>query len=305
MLGFALRRLAAAVPALLAIVTIAFFLVRFAPGGPFDLAQPLSPAVLDNIRKVYRLDQPLFVQYLDYLGRLARGDLGPSYVYRDFTVQQLIADGLPYSLQLGGMALLLALGIGIGAGTLAALHQNRAEDYAVMTVATVGVTVPNFIVAPILTLIFAVWLGWLPAGGWGPGWTHKILPVLVLALPQAAVIARLTRAGLLEALRADHVRTARALGLPSSTVVLRALRGALLPVVSYLGPAAAGLLTGSVVVETIFGIPGVGRYFVQGALNRDYTLVMGTVVLIAVFVLVFNLLVDLLYAVLDPKVRHG
>ena len=305
MLGFALRRLLAAIPALFAIVTIAFFLVRFAPGGPFDLAQPLSPAVLENIHRVYRLDQPLFVQYLDYLGRLARGDLGPSYVYRDFTVQQLIADGLPYSVQLGGMALLLALAIGIGAGTLAALHQNRAEDYAVMTVATVGVTVPNFIVAPILTLIFAVWLGLLPAGGWGPGWTHKILPVLVLALPQAAVIARLTRAGLLEALRADHVRTARALGLPPSTVVLRALRGALLPVVSYLGPAAAGLLTGSVVVETIFGIPGVGRYFVQGALNRDYTLVMGTVVLIAVFVLVFNLVVDLLYALLDPKVRYG
>ncbi len=305
MLGFALRRLLAAIPALFAIVTIAFFLVRFAPGGPFDLAQPLAPAVLDNIRKVYRLDQPLFVQYLDYLGRLARGDLGPSYVYRDFTVQQLIADGLPYSVQLGGMALLLAILIGIGAGTIAALHQNRVEDYAVMTVATVGVTVPNFIVAPILTLIFAISLGWLPAGGWGPGWTHKVLPVLVLALPQAAVIARLTRASLLEALRADHVRTARALGLPASTVVLRALRGALLPVVSYLGPAAAGLLTGSVVVETIFGIPGVGRYFVQGALNRDYTLVMGTVVLIAVFVLVFNLVVDLVYALLDPKVRYG
>lgn len=305
MLGFALRRLLAAIPALFAIVTIAFFLVRFAPGGPFDLAQPLSPAVLENIHRVYRLDQPLFVQYLDYLGRLARGDLGPSYVYRDFTVQQLIADGLPYSVQLGGMALILALAIGIGAGTIAGLHQNRIEDYAVMTVATVGVTVPNFIVAPILTLIFAVWLGLLPAGGWGPGWTHKLLPVLVLALPQAAVIARLTRAGLLEALRADHVRTARALGLPPSTVVLRALRGALLPVISYLGPAAAGLLTGSVVVETIFGIPGVGRYFVQGALNRDYTLVMGTVVLIAVFVLVFNLVVDLVYALLDPKVRYG
>lgn len=288
------------------VVTIAFFLMRFAPGGPFNLDQPLPPQIMANLQQAYRLDQPLIVQYGDYLANLVQGDLGPSYLNRDFSVAELLAQGLPYSAQLGGSALLLALVFGIIAGTWAALRQNTGIDYGVMTVATVGVTVPNFVVAPVLTLVFAISLGWLPAGGWGGGaLANKVLPIIALALPQMAVFARLTRAGLIENLRQDHIRTMRAYGLPAcSVVVVHALRGALLPVVSYLGPAAAALLTGSVVIETIFGIPGVGRYFVHGALNRDYTLVMGTVVMLAVFVVLFNLLVDLLYALLDPRVRY-
>ena len=245
-------------------------------------------------------------QYLYYLQNLARGDLGPSFVYRDFSVSELFARGLPVSIQLGGAALLLALMLGTSLGTVAALRQNRPTDYGVMAAAMVGITIPNFVMAPILTLLFALYLDLLPAGGWGDGaLDHKVLPVFTLALPQVAVIARLTRGSMIEALRSDHVRTARANGLPGHVVVIvHALRGALLPVVSYMGPAAAALLTGSVVIETIFGIPGVGRYFVQGALNRDYTLVMGTVVMISTFVVLFNLIVDLLYAVLDPKVRY-
>ncbi len=305
MLRYVLRRLLGALPTLLVIVTVAFFLIRVAPGGPFNLERPLPPQIMENLLAYYQLDQPLWRQYFNYIGGLLTGDLGPSYVYRDFTVDQLLRQGLPVSIQLGGTALLLAIGVGTALGTFAALRQNRAGDVGVMTVAMVGITIPNFVMAPVLTLIFAIWLGWLPAGGWGEGaLINKLLPVFTLALPQIAVIARLTRGSMIEVLRADHVRTARANGLPPRVVTLRALRGALLPVVSYLGPAAAALLTGSVVIETIFGIPGIGRYFVQGALNRDYTLVMGTVVTIALFIVVFNLLVDLLYAVLDPKVRY-
>jgi oligopeptide transport system permease protein len=306
MLSYALRRLIGAIPTLFIIVTVAFFLIRVAPGGPFHLERPLDPQVMENLLRVYHLDKPLWQQFLLYLGNLLRGDLGPSFVYRDFSVGDLLGSGLPVSMQLGGAALLLAFILGTTLGTLAALHQNRPGDYGVMAAAMIGITIPNFVMAPVLTLIFALYLDWLPAGGWGEGaLANKLLPVFTLALPQIAVIARLTRGSMIEALRSNHVRTARANGLPGYVVVIvHALRGALLPVVSYLGPAAAALITGSVVIETIFGIPGVGRYFVQGALNRDYTLVMGTVVVIAAFVVVFNLLVDLLYALLDPRVRY-
>ncbi len=305
MLRYVLRRLLGALPTLFVIVTVAFFLIRVAPGGPFNLERPLPPQIMANLLEYYQLDQPLWRQYFNYLGGLVTGDLGPSYVYRDFTVDELLLQGLPVSIQLGGAALLLAIGLGTTLGTIAALRQNRAADVGVMGVAMIGITIPNFVMAPVLTLIFAIWLGWLPAGGWGEGaLVNKLLPVLTLALPQVAVIGRLTRGSMIEMLRADHIRTARANGLPPFVVTLRALRGALLPVVSYLGPAAAALLTGSVVIETIFGIPGIGRYFVQGALNRDYTLVMGTVLTIALFIVVFNLIVDLLYALLDPKVRY-
>ncbi|MDX1423826.1 MAG: oligopeptide ABC transporter permease OppB [Kiloniellales bacterium] len=306
MLSYALRRLIGAIPTLFIIVTVAFFLIRVAPGGPFHLERPLDAQVMENLLKVYHLDEPLWRQYLLYLGNLLRGDLGPSFVYRDFSVGDLIASGLPVSMQLGAAALLLAFAVGTALGTLAALKQNGPGDYGVMAAAMIGITIPNFVMAPVLTLVFALTLDWLPAGGWGEGAiANKLLPVFTLALPQIAVIARLTRGSMIEALRSNHVRTARAYGLPGHVVVVvHALRGALLPVVSYLGPAAAALITGSVVIETIFGIPGVGRYFVQGALNRDYTLVMGTVVLIAGFVVIFNLLVDLLYAVLDPRVRY-
>jgi oligopeptide transport system permease protein len=306
MLSYALRRLIGAIPTLFIIVTVAFFLIRVAPGGPFHLERPLDPQVMENLLRVYHLDKPLWQQFLLYLGNLLRGDLGPSFVYRDFSVGDLLGSGLPVSMQLGGTALLLAFILGTTLGSLAALHQNRPGDYGVMAAAMIGITIPNFVMAPVLTLLFALTLDWLPAGGWGEGaLANKLLPVFTLALPQIAVIARLTRGSMIEALRSDHVRTARAYGLPGYVVVtVHALRGALLPVVSYLGPAAAALITGSVVIETIFGIPGVGRYFVQGALNRDYTLVMGTVVMIAAFVVVFNLLVDLIYALLDPRVRY-
>jgi len=305
MLRYVIGRLLGAIPTLFVIVTVAFFLIRVAPGGPFNLERPLPPQIMANLEAYYGLDQPLFQQYLSYLRGLVTGDLGPSYVYRDFTVDELLRQGLPVSIQLGGSALLLALVVGAALGTYAAVRQNRPGDVGVMTVAMVGITIPNFVMAPVLTLVLAIWLGWLPAGGWGEGaLVNKILPVFTLALPQIAIIARLTRGSMIEVLRAHHIRTARAGGLPPGVVTRRALRGALLPVVSYLGPAAAALLTGSVVIETIFGIPGIGRYFVDGALNRDYTLVMGTVVTVALFVVVFNLVVDLLYAVLDPKVRY-
>ncbi len=305
MLRYVLRRLIGAIPTLFLIVTISFFLIRVAPGGPFDLERPLEAKVMENLQRIYQLDKPLWQQYLIYLGNIARGDLGPSFYFRDFSVGELFRQGLPISIQLGTMALGLALFVGTLLGTIAAVRQNKPTDYAVMVLATAGITIPNFVVAPLLTLLLAIRFDWLPAGGWGEGaWDHKLLPVVTLALPQVAVVARLTRGAMIEALRSNHIRTARAYGLPGYVVIgVHALRSAILPVVSYAGPAAAALLTGSVVVETIFGIPGIGRHFVQAALNRDYTLVMGTVIVIACFIVVFNLLVDLVYAWLDPRVR--
>ncbi|WP_128565328.1 ABC transporter permease [Methylobacterium crusticola] len=304
MIPFVLRRLAQGVPTLLVVVTLSFFLVRLAPGGPFDLERPLAPAAMENLRRVYGLDQPLLVQFGRYLAALARGDLGPSFSVRDLSVAELLARGLPVSATLGALALGLALALGVSLGGLAAWRRGSALDHAVTALGTLGLTVPGFVVAPLLQIAFGLTLRWLPVGGWEDGAPRNlVLPVATLALPQVAVIARLTRAGLVEAAGRPHLRTLRSLGLAPRTLALHALRGAALPVVAYLGPAAAGLLTGSVVVETVFGLPGVGRYFVDGALNRDYTLVMGTVVLIGVFVLVFNLLTDLAYALVDPRVR--
>ena len=306
MLNYTLRRLAGAVPTIFIIVTLTFFMIRLAPGGPFDLERPIDPLIMANLNRAYNLDAPLWQQYLIYLGNLLKGDLGPSFARRDFTVNDLFAAGLPVSIMLGGIALLLAAVLGTLLGTIAALRQNSWVDYSIVGLATFGITTPNFVVAPVLSLLFGVVLGILPAGGWSNADpAYWILPIITLALPQVAVIARLVRGATVEALRANHVRTARAYGLPTRIVVgVHALRAAMLPAVSYLGPTAAGLLTGSIVVETIFGIPGIGRYFVQGALGRDYTLVMGTVVVIAVFVVLFNLIVDLAYAWLDPRVRY-
>ena len=306
MLTYAVRRLLGAIPTVLLVITIAFFMIRLAPGGPFDLERPLAPQIMANLRAIYHLDEPLVVQFWIYLENLLIGNLGPSFVYRDFTVAELIANGLPVSIQFGGSALLLAFVLGTTLGSIAALRQNSTTDYSIMAGAMIGITIPNFVVAPFLSLLLGVYWGVLPAGGWGEGAiANKILPIVTLALPQIAIIARLTRGSMIEVLRSNHIRTARAKGLPERIVLFRhALKAALLPVVSYLGPAAAALLTGSVVIETIFGVPGVGRYFVQGALNRDYTLVMGTVVLIASFIVLFNLIVDLLYGLLDPKVRY-
>jgi oligopeptide transport system permease protein len=306
MSGYAARRLLSSLPTLLIIITIAFFMMRIAPGGPFATDRSLPPEIEKNIMAVYKLDQPLWQQYLSYLSGIVRGDFGPSFKYRDFTVTELIATGFPASLRVGGSAILLAVLIGVSLGTLAALRQNTGFDYGIMAVAMVGITIPNFVMAPLLTLVFGVHLGWFPVAGWGDGGFHNLfLPVLSLALPQIAYIARLTRGSMVEVLHANFVRTARAKGLRERLVVVRhALRGGLLPVVSYLGPATAAVITGSVVIETIFGLPGIGRYFVQGALNRDYTLVMGVVIFYAVLIIALNLIVDLVYGLLDPKVKY-
>ena len=302
---YVFKRLLSAIPTLFIIVTISFFLIRLAPGGPFDLERPLEAKVMENLRRIYQLDKPLWEQYALYLNALLHGDFGPSFYFRDFTIAELFARGLPISMMLGFSALGLALVVGGTLGAIAAFRQNQPTDYAVVGLATFGITVPSFVIAPVLQIVFGLMLAWLPVGGWDDGSPRNaILPVLTLALPQIAVIARLTRASMIEVLRSNHIRTLRANGLPLGIITRHALRGAALPVVSYLGPAAAALLTGSVVVETIFGIPGVGRYFVQGALNRDYTLVMGTVIMIALFVMAFNLVVDIVYALVDPRVRY-
>ena len=306
MLRYVLRRFLWAVPTLFVIVSVSFFLIRVAPGGPFNQEKGLNPVIKANLERVFHLDQPLWKQYFAYLYNLLHGDFGPSYNLPDFTVRELFASGLPVSIQLGGMALVLALVLGGLLGVIAALYQNKPADYAVIAAATAGSTIPNFVIAPLFQLFFALTLKWLPVGGWGDGaLVNKIGPVITLMLPQLAIVARLMRGAMIESLRSHHIRTARALGLSDYSVVIRhALRGALLPVISYAGPAAAALLTGSMIVETIFAIPGVGRYFVEAALNRDYTLVMGTVVVVAIFTILFNLIVDILYAAVDPRVRY-
>lgn len=306
MFVYVIRRLLTAIPTLFVIVTLAFFLIRVAPGGPFNQERGLSPEIKANLEAQFGLDKPLWQQYLNYLNNLLHGNFGPSYNLPDFTVGELFANGLPISIQLGASALLLALLVGGALGVVAALNQNRAADYAVIATATAGSTIPTFVIAPIIQLVFALSWKLIPVGGWGEGaLINKIGPVLTLALPQIAIVARLMRGSMIESLRSHHIRTARAMGLSKWSVVIKhALRGAVLPIVSYAGPAAAALLTGSVIVETIFAIPGVGRYFVDAALNRDYTLVMGTVVVIAIFTILFNLVVDILYAIVDPRVRY-
>ena len=305
MLSFIFRRFLSAIPTLFIIITISFFLIRLAPGGPFDLERPLEAKVMENLNRIYKLDRPLIEQYWLYLSAVMHGDFGPSFILRDFSVAELFARGLPVSMTLGALALSLAIVVGGTLGAIAALRQNSTIDYLVTGMGALGLTIPNFVVAPILQIVLGLTLAWLPVAGWANGSPRNlIMPVIVLALPQIAVIARMTRAAMIENLRSNHIRTLRSLGLPTRVIVTHALRGAALPVVSYLGPAAAALLTGSVVVETIFGLPGIGRYFVEGALNRDYTLVMGTVVVVAVFVLLFNLVVDILYALIDPRIRY-
>ena len=306
MLGYATRRILQAIPTLLVIVAAAFFLMRAAPGGPFDDERALPPEIEANLQAAYGLDQPVTVQFARYVGGLVRGDLGPSFRMKDFTVAELIGRGLPVTLSIGAAALLLGIGLGVPLGLVAGLRQNGWADHAVMSVALVGIAVPNFVVAPVLALVFGLYLGWLPVAGWEPGSAkHLVLPVVTLALPLVAYLARLTRGSLLEVLQAPFIRTARAKGLDPGVILRRhALKPTLLPVVSFLGPAAAALLTGSLVVEQVFGLPGVGRYFVQGAINRDYTLVMGMVVFYAALILLLNLAVDLVYGWLDPRIRH-
>jgi oligopeptide transport system permease protein len=304
LLRYSLRRLLGAIPTLFLLIAFAFVMIRAAPGGPFSRERQLLPEVEANLNAAYHLDEPLYMQFGRYLGGLLRFDFGPSFQYRDYTVTELIKTGFPVSLKLGGAAMLVALLLGVTAGCIAALRQNRAADYGVMAVAMTGISIPNFVMAPLLILVFAVYLGWLPAGGLG-GLRNMVLPVAALALPQIAYLARLTRGSMIEVLRSNFVRTAKAQGLPGWQIVLRhALKPVLLPVVSYLGPAAAAVITGSVVIEQIFGVPGIGRFFVTGALNRDYTLVMGVVVFYGTLIIAFNFLVDLAYAWLDPRVKY-
>ena len=305
MIAYSVRRLLGAIPTLLVLVSLSFFMMRAVPGGPFDKERQLPPEVEANLRAAYHLDEPVYQQLGRYLLGLAQLDFGPSFQYRDYSVTELVMTGFPVSLRLGGSAMLVALVVGVAAGCFAAFRQNSAADHAVMGAAMVGVSIPSFVVAPLLILAFAVHWHWLPAGGLvGGSIANMVLPVVALALPQIAYISRLTRGSMIEVLRSNFVRTARAQGLSPTQIVLRhALKPALLPVVSYLGPAAAGVITGSVVVEQIFGVPGLGRFFVNGALNRDYTLVMGVVVFYGALIILFNLLVDLAYAWLDPKVK--
>jgi oligopeptide transport system permease protein len=298
-------RLVYAAGTILAVTTAAFFLMRVAPGGPFNLERPLDPRVMASIHGHYHLDEPLWRQYFRYLGGLAHGDLGPSFTWPDYSVGALLSHAFPISAGLGAAALSLATLVGIAAGAFAAFRRRRLADHTILVIATLGVALPTFVIAPALQLVFGLTLHWLPIGGWEDGGAAcLILPIVTLAAPQAAVIARLTRASMIEALESQSIRTLRAYGMPGSIVFRRALRAALAPVISYLGPAAAALMTGSVAVETIFGIPGIGRSFVDGALNRDYTLVMGATILVATLVIVFNLLVDIAYAAIDPRVRH-
>jgi oligopeptide transport system permease protein len=306
LLAYTLRRLLGAIPTLLILIAVAFFMIRAAPGGPFDTERNLLPEIEANLRAVYHLDEPLYQQFGRYLWGLLQFDFGPSFQYRDFTVTELILAGFPVSLTLGASAIVVALLFGVTAGSVAALRQNGAVDHGVMAVSMTGISIPNFVMAPLLVLVFAVYLRWLPAGGLGQGSIRNlVLPVTALALPQIAYLSRLTRGSMLEVLRSNFVRTARAQGLPTWQIIVKhALKPALLPVVSYLGPAMAGVITGSVVIEQIFSVPGLGRFFVTGALNRDYTLVMGVVVFYGVLIIALNFLVDLAYAWLDPKVRY-
>jgi len=304
MIRYVARRFAEMVPVLFIIVTVVFFLVRLAPGGPFDAERVVSPEIRLNLERYYHLDRPLYQQYFEYLAQLTRGDLGPSFKNASYSVNELILLGFPVSLELGFYALLVALAIGLAAGITAATRPNSWRDYVSMSLSMGGICIPTFVLGPLLALVFSLWLGWLPVAGWD-GAAYKLLPSITLGAVYAAYIARLTRAGMLDVLTQDFIRTARAKGLGETAVVLRhGLYGGLQPVVSFLGPAAAGLLSGSFVVETIFQIPGLGRFFVQAAFNRDYTMILGTVLFYAVLILLFNLIVDVVQAWLDPRLRQ-
>lgn len=308
MIRFIIRRLISLIPTLFLIVTFSFFIMKVAPGGPFSAERNPPPEVLANINKVYHLDEPLPKQYVRYLGNMLRGDLGPSFRYKDYTVNDLIGNTMPNSLILGITALCSALFFGLLVGLVSAVKRNSIADYASMSVAVIGISIPLFVVGPLLMLLFAVKLKWLPTSGWitgRQGLKTLVMPALALSLPYFAYIARLSRASVLEVLRSDYIRTAYAKGLSYPVVLFKhALKGALLPVISYLGPAFAGIITGSVVIEKIFLVPGLGTFFVQSALNRDYTLIMGTVVMYSIILILMNFVVDILYAVIDPRISY-
>ncbi|HWV16666.1 MAG TPA: ABC transporter permease subunit [Cellvibrio sp.] len=305
MLFFIVRRILQAVPVLLLVITATFFMIRLAPGGPFSQERAVSPEVLKHLNQRYHLDEPLWQQFLGYLSNLVRGDFGPSFKYPTHTVNDLIAAGFPATFELALYAVMFALVVGLTAGIVAALKPNSAQDYIPMSSAMLGICLPSFVLGPLLLLVFGIWLQWLPVAGWGQISGDKILPSITLGATYAAYIARISRGGMLEVLSQDYIRTARAKGLSTWRIVfVHALRGGITPVVSFLGPAIAGLLAGSFVVETIFQIPGLGRFYVQAAFNRDYTMIMGCTIFFAFLIVLFNLLADVVLVWLNPKLRH-
>lgn len=306
MWSYALRRVLATVPTLLAVITVCYLLLHLTPGGPFDAEHKVSAAVLANLQAKYHLNEPLWKQYLLYLGSLLQGDLGASFRYEDWSVNELVAKALPISAVIGGGSLLIALVIGVAMGTIAALRQNSVVDYLVMLIGNTGSAFPSFVIGPVLILVFAIWLKIAPSGGWDDfSPRYMLLPMTLLVFIHIATIGRVMRGSMIEVLHSNYIRTARAKGLPMRTVVLRhALKPALLPVVSLIGPMAISSITAAVVTESVFSLPGLGKLIVNGASNRDYTLVLGLVVLVTVIAVLFNLLVDLAYALLDPKIRY-
>ncbi len=306
MLKLIFKRLLEAIPTLFVLVTISFFMMRLAPGSPFTSERGYPPEVMANIEAKYHLNEPLTTQYLSYWKSLAQGDLGPSFKYKDYSVNELLAQAFPVSIKLGLYAFALALILGVTFGVIAALRQNSWLDYLLMSFSMTGVVIPSFVTAPILILLFAVNLRWLPGGGWNNGaFNNMILPTVALALVYLAGIARIMRGSMIEVMNSQFIRTARAKGLPLRVIVWKhALRPALLPVISYLGPAFVGIITGSIVIETIFGLPGIGQLFVNGALNRDYGMVLSLTILMGILTIAFNAVVDVLYAVIDPKIRY-
>ncbi|MGX2948520.1 oligopeptide ABC transporter permease OppB [Frederiksenia canicola] len=307
MLKFIVKRIMEAIPTLFILITFSFFLMRLAPGSPFTSERAYPPEVMANIEAKYHLNEPLYKQYFIYLKNLSQGDFGPSFKYKDQTVNDLIASAFPVSFKLGIVAFLFAVTIGICAGTFAALKQNSRWDYIVMSFAMTGVIMPSFVFAPLLVLFFAIYLKWLPAGGWNGGQIYyMVLPVLSLTIGYVAGISRITRGSMIEVLHSNFIRTAKAKGLPMRKIIFKhALRPALLPVITYLGPAFVGIITGSMVIESVFGLPGIGQLFVNGALNRDYSLVLSLTILVGSLTIFFNAVVDILYAVIDPKIRYS
>jgi len=306
MFKFIAKRILESIPTLLVLITISFCLMRFAPGSPFSSERPLPPEVMANINAKYGLDKPVFEQYTTYLTNVIQGDFGPSFKYKDFSVNELVAGALPVSAKIGAIAFIVAVFMGVAMGTIAALRQNTWIDYLTMSGAMVGVVIPSFVLAPALIYLFSINLGWFPAGGWLDGsFNYYFLPVLGMSLMYVATFARITRGSMIETLNSNFIRTARAKGLNFSYIVLKhALKPAMLPVISYMGPAFVGIITGSVVIETVFGLPGIGKLFVNAAFNRDYSLVMAVVILIGFLLIVFNAIVDVILAMIDPKIRY-